>query len=45
MANHILRLGGSTPARILTSSLLKVHRYEVSVAGNLEEATAHVRTS
>jgi len=45
MANHILLLGGSTPARILTSSLLKAHRHEVSVAGNLAETAAHVRTS
>ena len=43
MANHILLYDSSTPARILLSSLLKAHHYEVSVCGNLSEASARTR--
>jgi len=43
MANHILLLDSSTPARILTSSLLKAHHYDVSVCGTLSEASAMAR--
>ena len=43
MANHILLMDGSTPARMLTSSLLKAHHYDVTVCGNLNEAEAKVR--
>lgn len=43
MANHLLLVDSSTPARMLTSSLLKAHHYEVTVCGNLTEAAAKVR--
>ena len=43
MANHLLLVDSSTPARMLTSSLLKAHHYEVTVCGNLTEAATKVR--
>ncbi|MBT8458034.1 MAG: diguanylate cyclase [Boseongicola sp.] len=43
MANHVLLIDTSTPARILVSSLLKAHHYEVSVCGNIGEASAKTR--
>lgn len=43
MANHILLVDSSTPARMLTSSLLKAHHYEVTVCGTIGEAASKVR--
>ena len=43
MANHILLLDGSAPARMLYTSLLKAHHYNVSVAGNLAEAAMRAK--
>jgi len=43
MANHILLVDSSTPARMLTSSLLKAHHYEVTVCRTLSEAAPKVR--
>lgn len=43
MANHVLLFDSSTPARILMSSLLKAHHYEVSVCGSLSEAVNKTR--
>ncbi len=40
MANHVLLVDGSAPARILYGSLLKAHHYDVSVAANLAEASS-----
>ena len=43
MANHILLLDGSAPARMLGSSLLKASHYDVSVAATLKEASRLLR--
>lgn len=43
MANHVLLFDSSTQARVLVSSLLRTHHYEVSVCGNLSEAAAKTR--